>query len=255
MQNWTSKKFHNKYKDEYKKETDSENLLVYIEKHAKWIYQIPDVLNKLKKDLTENFWIIIIKDDMWNILVWMDWKRESNIELNKDKTKIVRITNYPKNKNEWFKNVWYIIFDEAWNIKKNAFDKINVDEFIAYSYVASTTWYSYNSGYGGNYTPATTVAKSANKWNRWAKWDKDLFTWRKAPIDMTELELEYYATAGDFFWTSLEDLGWITLKECMEWYLAYHYWVNDEEEYYKTYKSDIGWFWIKEAAIEVLEVL
>ena len=250
LQNWTSKKFYNKYKDKYKKETDSENLLAYIEEHARWIYQIPDLLSELKKDLVENFWIIIIKDNMGNILVWMDWKRESNIEIDEEQNKIIRITNYPRGKDEGFKNVWYIIFDEEWYIKKNAFDKINEDKFVTYSYVATTTAYGYS-----HVDSYRKPAKSYNCWTYWANWDKELKTRRKYPVDMNDLEAYHYQHAWDFFWANLENLTWLNVDWCIEWYLIFHYWVNTVKEYYEAYKTDLWWFWIKEAAIEVLEII
>lgn len=126
IQNGTMKKFHKE--SNFNKDVDSHNLLLYIEKNTKSIYNIPKVLKKFKENFKDDYWILVLADYKWNIIFISDWGRESYIKIEENKIALIR--NYKEEKQEWYKNIWYIIFNFDWVIEKQKFElEINSKEF------------------------------------------------------------------------------------------------------------------------------
>lgn len=137
MQNWTSRTFYIRYKMHYRKETDSENLLCYIERATKKIEDIPSILEKLSKKIDDKFWNIIVTDGK-KILFYTDGARESYVNIKWEK--VVEITNY-KNWLYWYNNNWFIIFDYSWNIFSMDMKDINTKYFYQYyTTTQNTCW-------------------------------------------------------------------------------------------------------------------
>jgi len=131
MQNWTIRKFYNKYSYLYKKETDSENLLSYIEENVSSLDKVPVLLKSLSSELHEDMGIIILVDyKTKQILFYTDWSRESYIDIDEKNNKIRGIFNYKPWTAYWYENVGYIILDFEFNIIENTFTNLNKEIYI-----------------------------------------------------------------------------------------------------------------------------
>ena len=126
IHNGSTINFFRKYSDIYKKETDSENLLKYIEDKAENLREIPAILKELFSDLNEEHWIIIIVHKNY-ILFYCDGSKESYIEIKNNR--VLWIYNYKPNHLEGYSNKGYIILDFNYNIIENTFLEINKEEF------------------------------------------------------------------------------------------------------------------------------
>ena len=133
-QNWTSKNFIKEYWDIYKKHTDSETILMYLEDMCEELRDIPKVLN----DINDPLWILFIvkKDQM---LIYSDSCRgsymliENEININwKKKSYIKSFTNLEQYSKHEYRNGFYMIVDfktglilEEWNYD----DEYNMEIF------------------------------------------------------------------------------------------------------------------------------
>ena len=112
-QNWTSREFYAEYKDVYKKETDSETLLSYLEEWANTLEDCVDLLDDIKSSL----WIIFIVKGK-QTLIYSDSCRESYVEKSINWKYLVSFTNYKPKTSTGYRNwFWMIINSKSWLIK------------------------------------------------------------------------------------------------------------------------------------------
>lgn len=132
-QNWTSKELFAELKDIYKKETDSETLLCYLEETCNTLKEVVEYLNTVD----DIIWTVFVVH--WDkILFWTDWTRETYIEASdyimeeasewKEEvmaTYLDAITNYKLSAKVWYANWWWMIIEystwlvlEQWNYDK-----------------------------------------------------------------------------------------------------------------------------------------
>lgn len=175
MHNGTARDFYSRYNGVYRKETDSEALLAYIEQRVVEIGDIPEVLVRLSDSLWEDLWNIIIIDTLNNkVLFYSDWARDSYISLSEDKKKVVWIFNYPpieeqiklNRYNQWYENVGHIIMDFNFNIIENTFMWINSEDFFDF----------YSGRYGMQRCTVNSSVYSTNSYTHnwvtyWKHWE------------------------------------------------------------------------------------
>lgn len=138
MQNWTSRIFMREYWDKYKKDTDSETMLMYLDEKCN---NLKECITELEK-IDDKIWIIIMVDiNKWEVLVYADWARENWIHIQNGLLK--NYLNFEPDKLYWYKNIWSIIFDFNGKILHKEFeDPLNSIDFTTpiqtYNYVPST---------------------------------------------------------------------------------------------------------------------
>lgn len=251
MHNWTARKFFTRYGWVYKKDTDSETLLRYIEDKTDTIEEIPKVIEELCDRLQENLGNVIITDIARNkILFYTDWARESFLHFDWKNYKLKGIYNYKPWTSLWFSNEWSVILDFNFNIIDFDFKEINEAQ--------------YYYGYSWKYTlpPVTTIAKFQHKtWNY--KTQSYYYDYEKEYEAIIENEYENYIyvdpvkkeykTGGyeelnekeqlefDYVQKYLLAEYWKDyandMQEALTAYLIYYYWV-DTIESYNLYHSD-----------------
>ena len=114
MQNGTMTWFINDFSTIFPTaKVDSEMLSMYLNSFADNFQEVIEMLDVLSNDY--DLWIIIITEKSSNkTLIYLDWTRESNIKIKKDKLRF--LSNYSKWGNEWYKNIWYLIVNEEWKV-------------------------------------------------------------------------------------------------------------------------------------------
>ena len=219
VQNWTMSYFFSLYKDTYKKETDSETLLCYIEERVDNIFDIPKVLSELLDDI----WNVIITD--WKyILFYSDWARESYIDVTDDR--VNSITNYPHNQKIWYVNKWYMILNYNWEIFVDTFYDKNQFYFMDLHYAKCwvlNDWIIED-------WEIEDYTKIITKW-----WEEKIFD------SQEEKTIEYYIS--DICYDVYS--GEIDYEDAIYGYLMENYWVENIEEFNLTYYKFPLWSWNK----------
>lgn len=216
VQNWTSKVFHEAYKDVYKWETDTEKLLHYIETRADFLEEVPEVISSLSKAISDEFWNIILVDYYGRYLFYTDWVRESYIDIDSEKGILNNIFSYEPNTNKWYEHNWYILFNNLGQIAIDTIWEKNKIKFYSYSnnYVYTNAW-DYKQ-----YTVSEIL---------WLKeWDKDYYELDE--FEQVEYELVKEYLSANLF-SSLNKSKWEVLKD----YLLYQYWVSTWSQFFIDY--------------------
>lgn len=201
MQNWTSRIFYNTYKDKYKKETDSETLLSYIEENANSLEEAYVLLEDIKDTLG-----IIILTDVWagKILIYMDWARESYVNV--EDWKLIEFRNYKPTYYAWYENKWFILFDMNLNIIESDYWELNKKEFIdPFTYAKPTKknqYNSYSSYYWCWYDTGWDFNEVIDTWDLHELW--------MARTTISRLEFAWVYTVDELFTLSLNDLNMMT---------------------------------------------
>ena len=217
IQNGTVKDFHKE--TGFDMEVDSHNLLLYIEKHTKSIKNIPNVLKGFKEKYKEDFGILILADYKWNIIFISDWWRESYIEIEDNKIQLIR--NYKRLIKEWYKNIWYIIFDFQWNLIKQEFEKeLNTEDF--------KKKIIYNTQYNTRNDDCILWVK------RKEKEEKELREWW---IDLMEIDDDIKWEIKSYLWENYEILSFYSVDIMIDDFLTNTYWVQNTAWYYMIYKE------------------
>jgi len=208
FQNWTMRQFFTKYQNVYKKETDSETMLFYLQEKCK---DLPAMVKELD-DMNYTYWIIIIIDIIrQQVLIYSDWLRESYIKVQNWLLK--EFSNYIPKKTYWFKNVWHMIIDYEWKILVNEFKKpLNTVHFYTYTYTEPTTYKHYNSNSNGyhintNWQSTLPIANNPELSRLFQSW----LTRHTVLILMDNWVTEF----EEFFWQTEVDLclmKWSTTK-------------------------------------------
>lgn len=231
IQNWTMKDFHKE--TDFEEDVDSHNLLLYIEKNAKNIKWVPKAFDKFKEEFKEEFGIVILADYKWNIIFITDGGRESYIDIEEDKIKLIR--NYRIWEKEWYKNKWYIIFDFEWNIISKEFEwEINWEDFKK---KISTT--RYNSR---NDTGLLWVGKKEKDLKEKKEWWEE---WNLLELSDIKWEIESY------LWDNYDILEYYNEALILTEFLEDRYGVSDTTWYYYIYKEAFPIYYFREKLEEV----
>ena len=240
MHNWTAKKFFTKYGWVYKKETDSETLLQYIEHRVETIEEIPNLLENLCEELKENLWNVIITDIQRNkILFYTDWARESFLHFDWDNYKLRGIYNYKPWTSFWFANEGSVILDFDFNILDFNFTEINESQYYL--------------GYSWKYTtpPVTTVSTYKSKtWNYATQdYDYDIYRyyeyetrWKQSKLSWETLSLKEQQV---FNWIQtyiidVQPSAEIPMNKVFEDFLIHYYWVDTIVDFFWHYEEHKG---------------
>jgi hypothetical protein len=125
-QNWTSPDFYTTWKDVFHKETDSENLLAYLEQECNTLEECINVLDTIECSL----WNIFIFHK-WRTLIYSDSTRETFVDTadyvfdpevewweSETIAFVSSITNYKPNTLLWYRNWFHIIMNSVtWQIE------------------------------------------------------------------------------------------------------------------------------------------
>lgn len=227
MQNWTSKTFFNKYKDTYKKETDSECLLHHIVKETNSLEEASILL----EELNDTIWIIILMDiNKWQVLIYLDGKRESYIDI-KD-WKLVEFTNYQPSCFTWYENKWYILIDFNMKILDLNFNKeLNTQSFIQPTY---TTYSNATYQYDWYATPSKWYSNVYDSWY-------DSRSNRNTNGDLNDFWF-YINTVSALIFNGIYTFD--ELMNCTKQDLQLMNWINqaqinDIERIFSTYKMEL----------------
>ncbi len=265
MQNGTSKKFFNKYKDVIyldidgndmpKASTDSENLLRFIETRTNKLNEIPKVLEELDKELGgEKFGCLMIRDRYGNFLFYSDGERETNIEIKWDK--LVRITNYPLKGYRGWKNKGWLISSFKWEIQENTFKNLNTESFYTYKPTVKTT--TINNGYVRkavqatvSKTPSTESYKITTSWEHWTKYEHLTDCYVKDVSYFNEDETMEFWHSSDFFFSNITTIYPLSYREALNLYLQNSYWVNNKFDFWETFWYNIPEHGIARAYVDL----
>lgn len=227
MQNGTASQFYSWNKLKYKKETDSETLLHYIEDRTSSIEEIPSILEQLSDRLLEDLGIVIIIDLKNNkFLFYSDGARESYIQVDWMNMKVLEITNYVPWQKSWYENVWYMILDFDMNIIENTFNSLNTIKFNNYY-----SWKNWLNSFVPN----------KHELSYWYDWhDNWIYEWygndnnryyNPKTYNLTNSQLEERREIVGFLsneW-GMCNFSNMSVEKAFEDYLMYNYWITMED--------------------------
>jgi len=227
MQNGTARKFFNKYSLIYKKETDSECLLSYIENHANTIEDIAGELTKLSDNIWEDFGIVIvICIKTKQILFYSDWARETYIDIDVENNLVNGIFNYIPGKPNWYENIWHLIMDFNFNLISNNYPANWLNKEIFYPYFSwiqkeKETIASYNNWYvKTTTTPPFKQLPLKSYTNDDARYEYNLL-WADEKLEYIDmlwfLQSDYYADSMD------------AIEDAFENYMFSYYWITQAD--------------------------
>ena len=259
MQNGTATNFHSGYADVYKKDTDTENLLHYIEDRTSNLEDVPEILEQLSSRMLEDLGIVIIVDKYSKqILFYADWARESYLDLDFIHMKVNGIYNYKPGESEWYENIGYIIFDFDFNIIRNKFNRLNKDKFYLYYsggnslsrqnqkslpsrssyYYSDYNWYYEGDEYNNYKTKQRETERDFAK-----AFGLDIIEWdierEKTKLDLTTEELVEYDDVLSFLsdeWANMNDTS---KNSAFKDYMLYNYWVDTAEAHKLYFDTEI----------------
>jgi len=227
MQNGTSQVFYNTHKLQYKKDTDSETLLNYIEDRTSNIAEVPSILEQLSSRIKEDFGVIILVDKLsGQILFYTDGARETYLDLDLENNKVNWLYNYEPWKKEWWDNRWWLLMDFSFNLLENTFEKINEDTFYLF--------YSGNNGY--THVETTPYCGDYTEPKYWGNQHSIYYSCDDGIRNLNKEELNEYNSMFDFLVDEWVNLYSQTKEYWMKDYIWAYYGVETIHDYKVYYK-------------------